>query len=161
MATTIVSNPRTEREPNKKKIKEITEKLRNKIRRKQRNKEKKGGSNYYMSCVRRLQSSKTSLPPLQQIVRVLGGDTKCPLQVFQLSRSSESTHFISLLRRDVALLGSTRAPDGFRERRHVPPVQFLTIPNRNANFMVQKPDKFISIQIIPGLSRPHLITSPP
>ena len=29
-------------------------------------------------------------------VRVLGGDTACPLQVCQLSRSSESTHFLSL-----------------------------------------------------------------
>ena len=44
-------------------------------------------------------------------VRVLGGDTDCPLQVCQLSRSSESTHFRSL-RRDVALFDSTRAPDG-------------------------------------------------
>ena len=36
-----------------------------------------------------------------QTVRVLGGDTECPLQVYQLNRSSESTHFLSL-GRDVA-----------------------------------------------------------
>ena len=30
---------------------------------------------------------------------VIGGNTECPLQVFQLSRSSESTHFLSLLSR--------------------------------------------------------------
>ena len=35
--------------------------------------------------------------------KVISGDTECPLQVCQLSRSSESTHFI-FLRRDVALL---------------------------------------------------------
>ena len=45
-------------------------------------------------------------------VRVLGGDTECPLQVCHLSRSSESTHFLSL-RRHVALLDSTRAEDDF------------------------------------------------
>ena len=27
-------------------------------------------------------------------MRVLGGDTECPLQICQLSRSSESTHFL-------------------------------------------------------------------
>ena len=48
----------------------------------------------------------------RHIVRVLGGDTECLLQVCQLSRSSESTHFLSL-RRDVTLFNSTRAPDGF------------------------------------------------
>ena len=48
----------------------------------------------------------------RHITRVLGGDTECPLQVCQLSRSSESTHFLSL-RRDVASFGSIRAPDGF------------------------------------------------
>ena len=42
-------------------------------------------------------------------VRILGGDIECPLQVCQLSRSSESTHSLSL-RRDVALFDSTRAP---------------------------------------------------
>ena len=46
------------------------------------------------------------------VVRLLGGDTECPLQVCQLSRSSKSTHFFCL-RRDVALFDSTRAPDGF------------------------------------------------
>ena len=45
-------------------------------------------------------------------VGVMGEDTECPLQVCQLSRPSESTHFPSL-RRDVALLDSTRAPDDF------------------------------------------------
>ena len=45
-------------------------------------------------------------------VRVLGRDTECSLQACQLSRSSVSTHFLSL-RRDVALFDSTRAPDGF------------------------------------------------
>ena len=35
------------------------------------------------------------------MVRVLDGDTECPLQVCQMSRSSESTRFLSL-RRDVA-----------------------------------------------------------
>ena len=48
------------------------------------------------------------------ICKVIGGDTECPLQVCQLSRSSESTcsHFI-FLGRDVALFDSTRAPDSF------------------------------------------------
>ena len=45
-------------------------------------------------------------------VRLLDGDTECPLQVCQLSRSTESTHFLSL-RREVAYFDSTRAPDGF------------------------------------------------
>ena len=31
------------------------------------------------------------------VVRLLGGDTECPLQVCQLSRSSESTHFRSFV----------------------------------------------------------------
>ena len=44
--------------------------------------------------------------------KVIGGDTECPLQVCQLSRSSESTHFF-FLRRDVALFDSTRCPDSF------------------------------------------------
>ena len=46
------------------------------------------------------------------LVRVLGGDTECPLQVCQLIRSLERTHFLNL-RRDAALFDSTRAPDGF------------------------------------------------
>ena len=46
------------------------------------------------------------------ICKVIGGDTECLLQVCQLIRSSESTHFL-FLRRDVALFDSTRAPDGF------------------------------------------------
>ena len=29
------------------------------------------------------------------VVKLIGGDTECPLQVCQLSRSSESTHFRS------------------------------------------------------------------
>ena len=37
---------------------------------------------------------------------------KCPLQVYQLSRSSESTHFLFLCR-DVALFDSTRVPNSF------------------------------------------------
>ena len=46
-------------------------------------------------------------------VRLLGGDTECPLQVCQLSRSSESTRNFLYLRRDVTFFNSTRAPDGF------------------------------------------------
>ena len=46
------------------------------------------------------------------LCKVIGGDTECPLQVCQLSRSSESTPFI-FLRRDVAFFDSTRAPDSF------------------------------------------------
>ena len=61
-------------------------------------------------------------------VNVLGVDTECPLQVYQLSRSLESTHF-RFLRRDVAFFDSTRAPDSFRDRRHVPPIYFLPFPN--------------------------------
>ena len=34
----------------------------------------------------------------RHFLRVLGGDTECPLQVCQLSRSSESTHLLSLSR---------------------------------------------------------------
>ena len=47
-------------------------------------------------------------------VRGLGGDTDrvFSMQVDQLGRSSESTHFLNL-RRGVALFGSTRAPDDF------------------------------------------------
>ena len=41
------------------------------------------------------------------IVRVLNGDTECPLQVCQLSRSSERLTFLAF--RDAAFL----APDGF------------------------------------------------
>ena len=35
-------------------------------------------------------------PKTTPCVRLWGGDTKCPLQVCQLSRSLESTHFLSL-----------------------------------------------------------------
>ena len=31
------------------------------------------------------------------IVKLIGGDTECPLQVCQLSRSSESAHFRSFV----------------------------------------------------------------
>ena len=50
--------------------------------------------------------------PSTPFVRLLGGDTECAVQVCQLSRSSESTHFLCL-RRDVTLFDSTRAPDDF------------------------------------------------
>ena len=60
-------------------------------------------------------------------VRLLGGNTECPPQVCHLSRSSESTHFLCL-RRDVALFDSIKALDGFRDRRHVPPIYFLNFP---------------------------------
>ena len=69
-----------------------------------------------------------SSPAVDAICKVIGGYTECPLQVCQLSRSSESTHFLCL-RRYVALFDSTRAPDGFRDRRHVPSIYFLTFPN--------------------------------
>ena len=46
------------------------------------------------------------------ICKAINGDTECPLQVCQLSWSSESTHFLCL-RRDVALFDSTKAPDRF------------------------------------------------
>ena len=42
----------------------------------------------------------------------IGGGIEYPLQVCQLSRSSESTHFL-FLRRDVALFDFTRAQDSF------------------------------------------------
>ena len=51
-------------------------------------------------------------PAVDAICKVIDGDTECPLQVYQLSRSSESTHFLCI-RRDVALFDSTRAPDSF------------------------------------------------
>ena len=51
-------------------------------------------------------------PAVDATCKVIGGDTECPLQVYQLGRSSESTHFLCL-RRDVALFDSTRAPDSF------------------------------------------------
>ena len=41
---------------------------------------------------------------------VIGGDAECPLQVCQLSRSLESTHFL-VLSRDVALFVSPRVRD--------------------------------------------------
>ena len=93
----------------------------------------------------------------RHIVRVLGGDTECPLQVCQLSRSSESTQFLSL-RRDVALVDSTRAPDGFWDQRHVPPIYFLTILNIKRQPYHTKPMKSISIRIITGFSRSYLNT---
>ena len=46
------------------------------------------------------------------LCKVIGGDTECPLQACQLSKSSESNQFICL-RRDVALFDSTRAPHSF------------------------------------------------
>ena len=51
-------------------------------------------------------------PAVDATRKVIVGHTECPLQVCQLSRSSESTHFLCL-RRDVALFDSTRAPDSF------------------------------------------------
>ena len=53
-----------------------------------------------------------SVLPSTPHVKLMVGDTECPLQVCQLSRSSESTHFL-FLRRDVVLFDSTRAPDSF------------------------------------------------
>ena len=67
-------------------------------------------------------------PADDAICKITDGDTECPLRVCQLSRSSESTHFLCL-RRDVVLFDSTRAPDSFGDRRHVPPIYFLTFPN--------------------------------
>ena len=46
------------------------------------------------------------------ICKAIGGDTEYPLQACQLSKSSESAHFL-FLRRDAALSDSTRAPDSF------------------------------------------------
>ena len=51
-------------------------------------------------------------PAVDAICKVIDGGTECPLQVCQLSRSTENTHFLSL-RRDVDLFDSTRAPDSF------------------------------------------------
>ena len=78
----------------------------------------------------------------RHIVWGLGGDAECPLQVYQLNRSSES--LISLaFRRDVALLVSTRAPDDFLDRRHVSPSYFLTIPNiKRQPYEIRNPSKF-------------------
>ena len=75
-------------------------------------------------------------------VRVVSSDAECPLQVCQLSRSSESTHFLRLSR-DAALFGSTRAPDGFCDPRYVPPTYFLTIPNINANLIIRTSSKLL------------------
>ena len=63
-------------------------------------------------------------------VSVLGGDTECPLQVCQLSKSSESTQFRSL-RRNVALFDSTRAPDLFPDYSEykTPTLSYETHPN--------------------------------
>ena len=72
-----------------------------------------------------------------------GGDTECPLQDCQLSRSSESTHFLRL-RRDVALFDSTRAPDSFCDRRHVPAIYFLTFPTIKRQPYHTKPIQMIS-----------------
>ena len=76
-------------------------------------------------------------------VKLKVGDTECPLQVCQLSRSSESTHFRSL-RRDVALFVSTKVRDSFRDRRHVPPIYFLTFPNIKRQPYHTKPIQMIS-----------------
>ena len=88
-------------------------------------------------------------------VRVLDRDTECPPQVCQLSRSSDSTHFLNL-RRDAALFDSIRAPDGFCDRTLVPPIYSLTIPNTKRQPYHTKPIQMISIRIITGLSRPYL-----
>ena len=89
-------------------------------------------------------------------VRVQGGGTECLLQVRQLSRSSESTHFLGL-RRDEAFVDFTRAPDDFSERRHVvPPFYFLTVPIRKRQPYHTKTGQIISIKKIAGLSeRPY------
>ena len=75
--------------------------------------------------------------------KVTDGDTDCPLQVCQLSRSSESTHFL-FVRRDVALFDSTRAPDSFWDRRHMPPIYFLTSPNIKRQPYHAKPIQMVS-----------------
>ena len=65
---------------------------------------------FFLSCRRR------------HNVRVLDGETECPLLVCQLSRSSESTHFLNL-RRHVALFNSTQSPGWLlSSERHVPPI---------------------------------------
>ena len=94
-------------------------------------------------------------PAVDAICKVIFGDTECPLQVCQLSRSSESTHFL-FLRRDVALFDSTRAPGGFWDRRHVPPIYFLTFPNIKRQPYHTKPIQMISNSDTTGLSRPYL-----
>ena len=61
------------------------------------------------------------------VCKGVGWDTECPLQVCQLSRSSESTHVFDL-KRDVASLDSARAPDDFWERRGRASVLFPDYP---------------------------------
>ena len=56
------------------------------------------GAGQIVRCLRDLSEGKNRR---HAIVRVLGGDTECPLQVCRLSRSSEGTHFLSV-GRDVA-----------------------------------------------------------
>ena len=51
---------------------------------------------------------------------------------------------LSFLRRDVALFVSTRARDSFRDRRHVPPIYFLTFPNIKRQPYHTKPIQMIS-----------------
>ena len=88
-------------------------------------------------------STRSVLPSTPHTCKVIGGDTECPLQVCQLSRSSESTHF-HFLPRDVALFGSTRAPDSFQDRRLVPPIYILTFPNIKSQPYHRKPIQMIS-----------------
>ena len=69
---------------------------------------------------------------------------------------AESTHFLSL-RRDVGIFDSTKAPDGSWERRHVPPLYFLTIQNRQRQPYHAKTGKICPTPIlIAGLLRPYL-----
>ena len=87
----------------------------------------------------RLHNSKSSLRRRYN-VRVLGGDTECPLQVCELSRSSESFHFLSLRSRSFIrfhqspgwlLRSETRASDLFPDypEYKTPTLSFETHPN--------------------------------
>ena len=95
------------------------------------------------------------------MLRELGGDTESPMQVCLLSRSSESTHFLCLMR-GVALLDSTRAPDDFGEPKLVPWFHFLAILNRFRQHIIRKQRityltaNYLSNTVIAGLSWPHI-----
>ena len=92
-------------------------------------------------------------------VRVSGGDTECPLQICQLSRSSESTHFLCL-RSDVALFTRFHQSPGWLLRSDARASNLFPdyIECKTPALTYETHPNYLKLRIITGLSRPYLNT---
>ena len=95
-------------------------------------------------------------------VRLFSGDTECPLHVCQLSRPSDSTHFLghqSFIIRFHQSPGWVLRSEARSEARASD--LFPNFPEDKTPAYHTKRVQIISIQKFTGLSRPYLNTSPP